>query len=72
MGGQPLYVRQGLPTVAVWESDGTIYSVVSDAPDEATERVIAHLPHAASVEPGTVDRVTTGLHRIASLANPVD
>lgn len=72
MGGQPLYVRQGLPTVAVWESSGTIYSVVSDAPDEATERVIAHLPHSAGAEPGTVDRVTTGLRKIGSLANPVD
>ena len=72
MGGQPLYRLDGLPAVAVWESDATIYSVVSDAPEAATARVLAELPHEAPAQPGAVERVASGLRRLGSLANPVD
>jgi sigma-E factor negative regulatory protein RseB len=72
VGGQPVYVLDGLPRVAVWESDGTVYSVVSDAPDAVTADALAGLPHDVADEPGATDRIATGLRRLGALANPAD
>jgi MucB/RseB N-terminal domain len=72
VAGQPVYVLDGLPRVAVWESAGTVYSVVSDAPDAVTADALAGLPHDVTDEPGTTDRIATGLRRLGALANPAD
>jgi sigma-E factor negative regulatory protein RseB len=63
--GTPVYVSLGLPTVAVWGSRGTVYTVVTDAPDETATAVVADLPHAGPAPAGAGDRLATGLKRLA-------
>ncbi len=68
--GSPVYVRDGLPSIAVWESDGTIYSVVTDAPDAMTAHVVESLPHDGPDATSATERVATGLARMASFVTP--
>jgi sigma-E factor negative regulatory protein RseB len=68
---EPVYVRSGLPTMVVWESDSTVYAVVSDAPQDTVTSVVAALPHDAQAEPGIGGRVGTGLDRMAGFLTPL-
>lgn len=69
--GMNQYVHDGLPTVVVWESGGTIYTVVTDAPEQVAGTVIAALPHtAAHSSDGLMARVDHGLSRMASAVAP--
>ena len=70
VGGGDVYVGYGLPTVAVWECDGTVYTVVTDAPPDVADEVIASLPHQRRDQPGVGDRLVTGLRRIGSSLTP--
>lgn len=73
VGGSPVTLKEGLPTVAVWESAGTVYTVVTDAPAGTAARIIASLPHdepSAQSDDGL--RVTRGLTRIGSFLTPGD
>jgi sigma-E factor negative regulatory protein RseB len=63
--GTPVYVSLGLPTVAVWGSGGTVYTVVTDAPDETATAVVADLPHAGPASVGAGERLASGLKRLA-------
>jgi negative regulator of sigma E activity len=63
--GAPVYVSPGLPTVAVWGSGGTVYTVVTDAPDETATAVVADLPHARRAPVGAGERLAVGLKRLA-------
>jgi sigma-E factor negative regulatory protein RseB len=72
LAGQPLYRRDGIPAVAIWESGGTVFTLVSDAPAAATYDVVAALPHEEPAEPGTLERVGEGLRRLGSMLDPVD
>ncbi len=63
--GTPVYVSLGLPTVAVWGSGGTVYTVVTDAPDQTASAVVADLPHAGPAPVGAGERLATGLKRLA-------
>jgi len=71
-GDGVLHVLRGLPTVAVWESQDIVYTVVTDAPPTTATRVLAALPHQPGAEPGMSSRVGAGLERIGSFVNPVD
>jgi sigma-E factor negative regulatory protein RseB len=67
--GGDVFTSFGLPSVAVWDSGGTVYTVVTDAPQDTAIDVIASLPHAQrSSSPG--QRVATGLQRLASPLTP--
>lgn len=68
---EPVYLRAGLPTVAVWESDSTVYAVVSDAPVATVSDIVAALPHRPDPRPGIGDRVGTGLDRMAGFLTPL-
>jgi len=67
----PVYVRPGLPAMAVWESDGTVYTLVSDAPAATVEAVVDTLPHEPDDEPGVGSRVGAGLDKMASFLTPL-
>ena len=67
--GGEVFTSFGLPSVAVWESGKTIYTVVTDAPHVTATDVIASLPHAQRPS-GPGQRVATGLHRLASSLHP--
>lgn len=69
--GSTMYVKQGLPMTAVWESQGTVFTAVTDAPEQLAEALIAHLPHDdEAAPPGVTTRIGTGLARIASAISP--
>jgi hypothetical protein len=65
MGATPVFMSFGLPTVAVWGSGATVYTVVTDAPDVTATAVIASLPHAGRSPTGAGERLSTGLQRLA-------
>ncbi len=67
VGPTTVYVRYGLPTVAVWQSYDTVYTVVTDAPHDMAAHVIDELPHQASYSAGFRDRIGAGLDRLGSL-----
>ncbi len=68
LGGGVVAQRQGMPMITVWESGGTVYTVVTDAPPRAAERAVAALPHEPAAGGEQPSRLVRGLHRIASLA----
>jgi sigma-E factor negative regulatory protein RseB len=72
--GGEVFVRYGLPTVAVSQSGGTVYALVTDAPPAVATAVIAGLPHddARAAEAHVGDRVAVGLQRLGAIVNPYD
>lgn len=69
-GGSSVYVRSGWPTVAVWQSGPFIYTVITDAMPSAAEDVFFSLPHEATPEWRSDNRVATGLGRMWALLDP--
>jgi sigma-E factor negative regulatory protein RseB len=69
-----LFVRYGVPTVAVSQSGDTVYALVTDAPPTVAEEVIAGLPHddATAADAQVGDRLATGLGRLGAVVNPYD
>jgi sigma-E factor negative regulatory protein RseB len=67
----PVYVRPGLPAMVVWESDDTVYTLVSDAPATTVDAVVSALPHEPDEEPGVGTRVGAGLDKMATFLTPL-
>jgi putative zinc finger protein len=66
-GGHLVYVKPGLPMLAVWESDGTVFTAVTDAPQQMVGNLISRLPHVNEAPaPGVTSRIGHGLSRLAS------
>jgi len=61
-----VWVREGQPRIVTWDSDGMIYTVVSDLPDQHLGEFLGDLP-APPKEPTVLDRVRSGLVRMSSL-----
>jgi sigma-E factor negative regulatory protein RseB len=68
--GSEVFTSFGLPSVAVWESGGTVYTMVTDAPRDTASDVIGSLPHAQQPSPGPGERLETGLQRLTSALRP--
>jgi hypothetical protein len=68
--GSEVLTSFGLPSVAVWESGGTVYTMVTDAPRDTASDVISSLPHAQPPSPGPGERLETGLQRLTSPLRP--
>lgn len=60
-----VWVREGDPRIVTWDSDGMVYTVVSDLPDQHLGQLLADLP-APPEEPTALDRVRSGLVRMSS------
>jgi len=60
-----VWVREGRPRIVTWDSDGMIYSVVSNLPDQQVGQFLEDLP-APPQEPTVLDRVRSGLVRMSS------
>lgn len=70
-GKTTVYIRHGLPTIAVWQSAGTVFTVVTDATPEVAHRVIRALPHRSDAqEHGTLDRIGSGFTTMLSTVAP--
>ncbi|MGH1562062.1 zf-HC2 domain-containing protein [Mumia sp. DW29H23] len=70
VGDTPVWVRTGEPSVATWDSDGIVFTVVTDGPSERLRDAVAHLPRQPQHD-GMLDRVRTGLGRLTAWATPV-
>jgi len=64
-----VWVREGRPRIVTWDSDGMIYTVVSNLPDQRLGQFLEDLP-APPKEPTALDRVRSGLVRMSSLTSP--
>jgi len=70
-GGAPVYVRHGMPSYAVWASQGIVYTLVGDIPYDVMDRVIEAFPHELPAQVGTVQRVSNGLAKMALWLTPM-
>ncbi len=68
-GGSSLWVQDGLPTVVLWQSEGMVYTLLTDAPRSVTAELVAALPHRSDPAPDG-NRLSRGLERIVSYVNP--
>lgn len=65
VGDRLVWVREGQPRIVAWDSDGMIYTVVSDLSDQHLGQFLEDLP-APPKEPTVLDRVRSGLVRMSS------
>jgi negative regulator of sigma E activity len=70
-GTPGVYVRHGMPSYAIWSSGGIVYTVVGDAPADVLEQVVAAFPHEQPVNVTAVQRIGTGLARMATWLTPM-
>jgi anti-sigma factor RsiW len=59
-----VWVRDGLPTVATWQADGVVYTIVTDASADRIAQVVADLPTTPARS--AMDRIEEGLDRMTS------
>jgi sigma-E factor negative regulatory protein RseB len=69
VGGEPVWVRSGVPREMVWSSRGYVITVVADAPHATVTAVVASLPHGVEATGGWA-RVERGVARVMSWLNP--
>ncbi|MFY0409433.1 hypothetical protein [Solicola sp. PLA-1-18] len=70
LGATEVWVREGSPTVATWDEDGVVYTVVTDAGVGRLADVVADLPHRV-VDTSPLARVQRGLERMTRAADPL-
>jgi sigma-E factor negative regulatory protein RseB len=68
VAGHVIYAAQPDQRSLTWSSRGMVYTVIADAPAQTVDDVIGALPHDAP--PGFWKRMSRGLGRLASWANP--
>lgn len=71
LGGIVVHLRVGMPSYAVWEDSGTVYTVVSDAPVDTIAEVVASYPHSDGSDDGFWSRVGGGMGRLSAWAVPL-
>lgn len=69
--GAPVYVRYGMPSYAVWESRGIVYTLVGDIPFDVMDQVVAAFPHELPEQPRAIDRMGKGLAKMALWLTPM-
>ena len=70
LGGGVVHVHDGVPQQLVWMSRDTVFTVVTDAPDETVAAVVAALPMAGQSDAGLVARLGRGLSRAVAWFAP--
>ena len=68
VAGHVIYVAEPDQRSLTWSSHGMVYTVIADAPAQTVDAVVGALPHDAP--PGFWKRMSRGLSRLASWANP--
>jgi negative regulator of sigma E activity len=69
--GAKVYVRQGMPSYAVWSSGGIVYTLIGDIPYDVVGQVVAAFPHEAPPKVTAVQRVGIGLAKMALWLTPM-
>jgi sigma-E factor negative regulatory protein RseB len=72
VAGHPVWASSGAPRRLVWAGGGQVWTLVSDAPDDAVAAAVGALPHAAmpAEDTGLRARLARGLSRLATALNP--
>ena len=68
VAGHVIYVAEPDQRSLTWSSRGIVYTVIADAPAQTVAAVVGVLPH--DTPPGFWRRMSRGLARLASWANP--
>jgi sigma-E factor negative regulatory protein RseB len=68
VAGHAIYVAEPDQRSLTWSSRGIVYTVIADAPAQTVDAVVGVLPH--DTPPGFWKRMSRGLARLASWANP--
>ncbi len=72
VGGRDVYVRYGLPTYVSWAARGTVFTMVTDAPADSIEQIMAVYPPGTDDDPGGFwARLWRGLGRLVASASPL-
>jgi sigma-E factor negative regulatory protein RseB len=70
VGGRPVWVRRSAPERVVWSGGDRVWTLVSDAPEDAVLAVVAALPRDAPADSSLPARLGRGLSRLAGMLNP--
>jgi sigma-E factor negative regulatory protein RseB len=70
VGGRPVWVRRAAPERVVWAGGGRVWTLVSDAPEDAVRAAVAALPRDEAPDDGLRSRLGRGLGRLGGMLNP--
>ena len=70
--GRPVWVRRSAPERVVWAGGGSVWTLVSDAPEESVRAAVAALPRDPAPDSGLAARLSRGLARLGGMLNPFD
>ena len=68
--GRPVWVRRAAPERVVWSGGDHVWTLVSDAPEDAVHAAVAALPRDPAPDTGLRARLGRGLSRLAGMLNP--
>lgn len=66
--GRQVFTNDPDDLSVAWSAGGFVYTLIAEAPPQTVGHVVAALPHGA--RPGVIGRMSRGLRRILSWANP--
>ena len=66
-----VYVRYGMPSYVVWSSGGIVYTLIGDLPPDQLGQVVRSFPHERPVKVSAIQRLGTGLAKIATWLTPM-
>jgi negative regulator of sigma E activity len=66
-----VYLRYGMPSYVVWSSGGIVYTLIGDLPPDTLGQVIRSFPHDVPVKLSAIQRMGTGLAKIATWLTPM-
>jgi sigma-E factor negative regulatory protein RseB len=72
VGGRPVWVRQEAPERVVWSGGNRVWTLVSDAPEDAVRAAVRALPRDEAQGEGLRSRLGRGLSRLGGMLNPFD
>ena len=70
VGGRPVWVRRAAPERVVWSGGGRVWTLVSDAPEDAVRAAVGALPRDKAPDDGLRARLGRGLGRLGGMLNP--
>jgi hypothetical protein len=72
MDGRPVWVRRSAPERVVWSGGGSVWTLVTDAPEAAVRAAVIALPRDPAPSNGLPARLARGLARLGGMLNPFD
>lgn len=66
-----VYLRYGMPSYVVWSSGGIVYTLIGDLPPDMLGQVVRAFPHDVPVKLTAIQRMGTGLAKIATWLTPM-